>query len=102
MTLFTKVWSKNDFKNIKNKIETKYPYCHYFQIGLVGSGCCIFSKYFIEDVFHHMFTLNGYPHKIAHGDWYAGKCCGLVKIRYHSVSVNVYITHVIYYVITLI
>lgn len=87
------VWSQNDYANIKKQIASIYPFSHYFQSGLVGSGCCIFSKFFIEDVFHHTFTLNGYPHKIHHGDWYAGKCVGMARIRFHSISVNVYTTH---------
>lgn len=87
------VWSKQDFLNIKKNIENSYPYSHYFESGLVGSGCCVFSKHFIEDVFYHKFCLNGYPHKLNHGDWFAGKLVGLVRIKYNDLSINVYTTH---------
>lgn len=87
------VWSLNDYLHIKGKVEERYPYAHYFQSGLVGSGCCVFSKHEIKDAFHHKFSLNGYPHKITHADWFAGKLVGLVTIKFHHLLVNVYTTH---------
>jgi len=87
------VWSQKDFKRIKNAIKKKYPHSHYFRSGFVGSGCCVFSKHVIEDVMHHKFSLNGYPHAVMHADWFAGKLVGLAKIKYNQISINVYVTH---------
>jgi sphingomyelin phosphodiesterase 2 len=80
--------------HIKESIKKNYPYSHHFKSGLNGSGCCIFSRHFIEDVFYHKYSLNGYPHRIFNGDWFGGKLVGLAKIQYHGLIVNVYTTHV--------
>jgi sphingomyelin phosphodiesterase 2 len=88
------VWSHDaDFVRIKESILKNFKFSHYFHSGLVGSGCCIFSKHSIENVFYHNFSLNGYMHKFHHGDWFAGKLVGLAQVRYHSVLINVYTTH---------
>ena len=36
----------------------------------------------INDVTFHEFGLNGYPHKLAHGDWFGGKGLGVGQIDY--------------------
>ena len=77
--------------------------------GLIGSGCCIFSQHPIVAAYEHQFTLNGksffssfppsiesfegFPHKIHHGDYFAGKSIGLCKILINGLRVNVYTTH---------
>ena len=33
-------------------------------------------------------------HKFYHGDWFAGKLVGLAQIKYHTLLLNVYTTHV--------
>lgn len=43
----------------------------------------------------HRWSVNGYVHKIHHGDWFGGKGVGLCKVRVQNMDVNVYIAHVI-------
>ncbi|XP_046831355.1 putative neutral sphingomyelinase [Vespa crabro] len=87
------VWSIDDFKMIRTKVQEKLPYSHYFHSGVLGSGVCIFSKYCIEDVMFHRWPLNGYFHKIHHGDWFGGKGVGLCKIKIEDINVNIYAAH---------
>lgn len=42
----------------------------------------------------HKWPLNGYVHKIHHGDWFGGKGVGLCKIKVRNMNINVYIAHV--------
>lgn len=62
--------------------------------GVLGSGLCVFSKWVIQDVFFHQWPLNGYIHKIHHGDWFGGKGVGLCRIKFEDKLINVYCTHV--------
>nr|XP_033321070.1 putative neutral sphingomyelinase isoform X1 [Megalopta genalis] len=97
------VWSPNDFKMIKAKTQEQLPYSHYFYRlntismlylnGVLGSGICVLSKYRIEDVMFHKWPLNGYVHKIHHGDWFGGKGVGLCRLKIHDMNVNVYTAH---------
>ncbi|KAL0105291.1 hypothetical protein PUN28_016738 [Cardiocondyla obscurior] len=87
------VWSVNDFKMIRTKTQEVLPYSHYFYSGVLGSGICFFSKYPIHGVMFHKWPLNGYVHKVHHGDWFGGKGIGLCKIEVQNMNVNVYITH---------
>lgn len=66
----------------------------YFFSGVVGSGVCILSKHPIKETFFHQWSLNGYIHKIHHGDWFGGKGVGLCKIAFHQYTINVYSAHV--------
>lgn len=91
---FVKVWSNKDYLFIKESIQSTYPYGHYFKSGLIGSGCCVFSKHPIMSTFYHSFSLNGYFHQIHRGDWLGDKLVGLVTIDYFDVLINVYVTHV--------
>ena len=38
------VWSYQDYLRIRDGISRNYKYSHYFHSGLIGSGCCIFSR----------------------------------------------------------
>ncbi|XP_012055977.1 PREDICTED: putative neutral sphingomyelinase [Atta cephalotes] len=87
------VWSVDDFNQIKTKAQEVLPYSHYFHSGVLGSGICILSRYPIHDVMFHKWPLNGYVHKIHHGDWFGGKGVGLCKIKVFHMYINVYITH---------
>ncbi|EFN68152.1 Putative neutral sphingomyelinase [Camponotus floridanus] len=87
------VWSVEDFKVIKAKVQEILPYSHYFYSGVVGSGVCILSRYPIYDVMFHKWPLNGYVHKIHHGDWFGGKGVGLCKIKILNMNINVYTAH---------
>lgn len=54
----------------------------------------MFSRHHIEEVFFHRFSLNGYPYKVQHSDWFAGKLVGLAVIHFHGLVINAYVTHV--------
>ncbi|KAL3883119.1 hypothetical protein ACJMK2_029412 [Sinanodonta woodiana] len=89
------IWLKADYQILKSKLCSRsYPYAHYFYSGYVGSGMCIFSKYTILDSIYYQYQLNGYPHKIYHGDWFGGKGVGLCKLKIHDLTVYLYITHI--------
>ncbi|XP_033314882.1 neutral sphingomyelinase [Bombus vancouverensis nearcticus] len=87
------VWSVKDFKMIRAKTEEQLPYSHYFYSGVLGSGICILSRFPIKDVIFHKWPLNGYVHKIHHGDWFGGKGVGLCRLQIHNMNINVYIAH---------
>jgi sphingomyelin phosphodiesterase 2 len=88
------VWSEYDYQKIKSRISSTYPYSHYFYSGVVGSGLCIFSRHKILNSFFHHWSVNGYVHKIQHGDWFGGKGVGLCKIKVDNHIINFYIAHV--------
>ncbi|KAH9641872.1 hypothetical protein HF086_011622 [Spodoptera exigua] len=87
------VWSEKDYLYLKDSLKSNLPYSHYFYSGVLGSGLCIFSKWLMQDVFFHQWPLNGYIHKIHHGDWFGGKGVGLCRIKYGNRLINVYCTH---------
>ncbi|XP_020706292.1 putative neutral sphingomyelinase isoform X2 [Athalia rosae] len=87
------IWSINDFKMIRAKVREQLPYSHYFYSGVVGSGICMFSRFPIQDVIFHKWPLNGYVHKIHHGDWFGGKGVGLCRIKFKNMRINVYLAH---------
>ncbi|CAB0038845.1 unnamed protein product [Trichogramma brassicae] len=87
------IWSRSDYERIMTKTKEKLPYSHYFYSGIHGSGICIFSKYLIKDVMFHQWSLNGYVHKIHHGDWFGGKGIALCKLDVKNINVNVYVAH---------
>lgn len=88
------VWSEYDYKKIKERVSSQYPYSHYFYSGVVGSGLCIFSRHKILSTFFHHWSVNGYVHKIQHGDWFGGKGVGLCKIKMDEHVINFYLAHV--------
>ncbi|XP_041351604.1 putative neutral sphingomyelinase isoform X2 [Gigantopelta aegis] len=57
---------------------------------MLGSGCCVFSKFPIRETMYYRFSLNGFAHKIWHGDWYAGKGVGLCKMVIDGLHINLY------------
>ncbi|XP_075972225.1 neutral sphingomyelinase [Anticarsia gemmatalis] len=87
------VWSEKDYLYLKENLKTNLPFSHFFYSGVLGSGLCVFSKWLIQDVFFHQWPLNGYIHKIHHGDWFGGKGVGLCRIKYGNRLINVYCTH---------
>lgn len=87
------VWSENDFIHIKKLTHNVLPYSHYFYSGVFGSGVCIFSRYVIENVFFHQWPVNGYVHKLHHGDWFGGKGIGLCIVKCKGISINIYSAH---------
>ncbi|OWA51378.1 putative neutral sphingomyelinase [Hypsibius exemplaris] len=88
------VWSNDDYIAIADSVRRIYPHSHYFYSGVIGSGVCVFSKGQIISVLSHAYSLNGYAHKILHGDWFGGKVVGLCKIAHKGLRVNLYATHI--------
>lgn len=87
------VWTVNDFNLIRDGVKSVLPYSHYFHSGVAGSGVCILSRFPIHDVLFHQWPLNGYVHKLHHGDWFGGKGVGLCQIYYNDLLINVYTAH---------
>nr|CAD7199722.1 unnamed protein product [Timema douglasi] len=98
------VWMQRDYKQISRRCSAVLPHSHYFHrytasasdgrsSGVLGSGVCVLSKFPIEDVFFHQWPVNGYIHKIQHGDWFGGKGVGLCRISVAGIKINVYTTH---------
>lgn len=72
------VWSKEDFKFLKEKLKKDFPHSHYFHSGIVGSGLCIFSRYQIVEAFSHSFRVTGGVRDFTDGEVFVGKgvlCC---------------------------
>ncbi|XP_035915890.1 putative neutral sphingomyelinase isoform X2 [Anopheles stephensi] len=61
--------------------------------GVVGSGLAILSRYPIVSAFFHAWSVNGYMHRIQHGDWFGGKGVGMAKISVNDQLVHVYVAH---------
>lgn len=93
IVLLQEIWAQSDYETLCAKVLTVMPYTHYFHSGVIGSGLCIFSKYAILETQGFPYTVNGYAHKIQHGDWYGRKAVGLAKLLVHDIRVNVYVTH---------
>jgi sphingomyelin phosphodiesterase 2 len=70
------------------------PALNFHDSGMVGSGLCIFSKHSILETLSYRYSLNGYPQRVMHGDWFGGKMVGLAKIDVNDIRLNVYVTHV--------
>ncbi|RXG68239.1 putative neutral sphingomyelinase [Armadillidium vulgare] len=87
------VWSKTDFQFLADKVSKILPFSHYFYSGVNGSGTCIFSCSPIHEVHFHPYSLNGYPHKILHGDWYGGKGLAFCKTTYQGIPILLINTH---------
>ncbi|GAB0092385.1 Putative neutral sphingomyelinase [Sergentomyia squamirostris] len=88
------VWSEADYQLLKSRTEAVLPYTHYFYSGVVGSGLCVLSKYPIVSAFFHAWSVNGYVHRIQHGDWFGGKGVGFCQISIDGGSIiNLYTAH---------
>ncbi|CAA9994359.1 unnamed protein product [Nesidiocoris tenuis] len=87
------VWDIGDFNLIFSSVEKAMPYKYYFYSGLFGSGLGVISKWPIVETFYYKFPLNGYVHKLQHGDWLAGKGVALAQINVNGKLVNVFNTH---------
>ena len=84
------VWTRGDYDTLKASLcptenePDPYPYTHYFNNGIIGSGTCIFSKHRLLRANYHAFSMNGSPTFIWHGDWFASKGIGVCQIRIES------------------
>lgn len=87
------VWSDSDYQYLRKRVEGVLPFAHYFYSGVVGSGLALLSKYPIVSTFFHAWSVNGYVHRIQHGDWFGGKGVGFAKISVNDQLVHVYVAH---------
>lgn len=87
------VWNMSDFDTIVRKTTPVLPYSHYFHSGVFGSGVCILSKAPFVDVALHKFSLNGFVHKVHHGDWFGGKAVGLCRVFYKGLNISLFVSH---------
>ena len=85
------VWVNKDYNDLKTTLTTSadlYPYSHYIDNGIIGSGTCIFSKVRLQYANYHEFSMNGYPTNFWHGDWFASKGIGVCQIRFNGNHTN--------------
>ncbi|ODM99023.1 putative neutral sphingomyelinase [Orchesella cincta] len=87
------VWTTEDYERIKLRTTAVLPYSHYFFSGVVGAGLCIFSRSPIKTTFFHQWAVNGYIHKVQHGDWFGGKGIGMVEVEHEGLTINLYSAH---------
>eukprot|EP00116_Pleurobrachia_bachei_P005485 sb/3465747/ len=82
-------------KLIQEKVQSIFGHSHWFRSGISGSpGLLVLSRYPIIEIAFSPFPLNGYPQRITHGDWWAGKGVGLCRIDHPLTTLDVYITHI--------
>lgn len=93
VVLLQEIWKKENFDTIRSCLSSALPFSHHFNNGIIGTGTCVFSKVRINDVTFHHFGLNGYPHKLAHGDWFGGKGLGFGQIDFKGFNVNIFTSH---------
>lgn len=93
MVVLQEVWSHDDYVMIARKSFPVLPFSHYFRSGMIGAGLCIFSKGRIVDTLFQAWPLNGYAHRIQHGDWFGGKGVGMSRIQYQGLTINLYTAH---------
>lgn len=92
--LLQELWSASDYDLIRNKCATVFPFGHYFYSGVIGAGIAILSRWRIVDTFFHPWSVNGYMHKIHHGDWWGGKGVGACTVDKDGYRINLYVAHV--------
>ncbi|OXA52817.1 putative neutral sphingomyelinase [Folsomia candida] len=87
------IWTTEDYERIKKRTSDVLPYSYYFYSGVIGAGICIFSKSEIKSAFFHQWAVNGYIHKVQHGDWFGGKGIGMVEVVHNGLTINLYTAH---------
>lgn len=92
--LLEEVWMPSDYQTLVQHLNQTYPYFHYFYSGIVGTGCCMFSKLKIVDVLMHQYSLNGYVHKLMHCDFLAAKAVNGAILEKDGVRVAAFFTHI--------
>jgi len=93
LVLLQEVWVPSDFEHICQVAKDALPFTHFFDQGIIGTGTCVLSKVPIVDAVFHEFSMNGYPHQILHGDWFAGKGLGVVTLDFKGLNVHVFVSH---------
>jgi len=93
LVLLQEVWVPSDFEHICKVAKDALPFTHFFDQGIIGTGTCVLSKVPIVDAVFHEFSMNGYPHQVLHGDWFAGKGLGVVTLDFHGLNIHVFVSH---------
>ncbi|CAG0921633.1 unnamed protein product [Notodromas monacha] len=93
IVILQEVWAEEDFCRLRDGCRKELPYAHYFYSGVIGSGMCLISRKPFECSMFHQWPLNGYFHKLMHGDWFGGKGVGLCQLKWNDFVINVYGTH---------
>ena len=89
------LWVCKDYEMLKSKLMQSYAHSHHFSGGIVGSGLAVFSKHPIIQIDYRPYRLNGKPFYILHGDWYAGKGIGHVRLQHPETVIDIFTTHMI-------
>jgi len=87
------VWVQGDFLLLEQRLASTFPFSHYFDGGVIGSGTCIFSTHRLQEANFHEFGINGYPTNFWHGDWFGAKGIGVCQINYQGFDVHLYLSH---------
>ena len=87
------VWCEADYREVCKLAGAKLPHSHYFRAGTIGSGTVVFSKVPILQAVFTEFSQNGLPHRVWHGDWWAGKGLGLCVLQLRGLTVQVFVSH---------
>jgi len=87
------LWKAANFETMKQLVEQVLPNSHYFNNGVIGTGTAVFTKAEIVEATFHEFSLNGYPHKLMHGDWFGGKGLGVCQVDYGGLRINLFVSH---------
>ena len=58
IVLLEEVWTNEDFELLKMLCSNVYPFSHFFDHGIIGSGTCIFTKYRLKNANFHEFAMN--------------------------------------------
>ena len=61
IVLLQEVWTSTDFEMIRPLVRDAFPFSHFFNSGIIGSGTCIFTRVQLQDANFHEFAMNGYP-----------------------------------------
>lgn len=93
IVLLQEVWKRENYLTIKGLVSPVLPNGHYFDNGIIGTGTCVFTKPRINDCTFHEFGLNGYPHKLTHGDWFGGKGLGVCQVEFNGFIIHIFTSH---------
>lgn len=64
-------------------------------LDVMGTGLLVLSRYPITDAMYRRYSVNGFPHKLHHCDFYSAKGLGLVRLALPgALGVDVFLTHV--------
>lgn len=96
IVLLQEIWRDDDYQKLQDALSYVYPFSNYFHCHTIGSGMCIFSKWPIDNIVFHPYSVNGYPQFLHQADWYCGKGVGLARVTTKAgYRINFYVTHLV-------